>query len=132
MIYSINRIIQVRAGSVEANLKAFCSRLFSRESQDVGHENGVIQQQQLAQPFFGNVRAMDLNGTALEDSFFQPVYGHMGSLDLNGRIPPEPVDKSNANSGDYVEGKAHFLGSSEPCGLSDDDMQRIQVISFLG
>lgn len=132
LIYSINRIIQVRAGSVEANLKAFCSRLFSRESQDIGHENGIIQQEQVAQPFFSNVRAVDLNGTAQEDSFCQPVYGHMESLDLNGRIPPAAVDKSHPNAGDYVEGKAHFSGSTEPRGLSDDDLQKIQVIFLSG
>ncbi|KAK4751335.1 hypothetical protein SAY87_004817 [Trapa incisa] len=127
LIYSINRIIQVRAGSIEANLKAFCSRLFSKESGDIGHENGVIQQEQVAQPSFSNVRDVDLNGTAPEDSFYHPIYGHTGSLDLNGKIPPEAVDKLHTNAGDYVDGKAHISVSTEPHGLSDDDLQKIQV-----
>ncbi|XP_031407003.1 sister chromatid cohesion protein SCC2 isoform X3 [Punica granatum] len=127
LIYSINRIIQVRAGAIEANLKAFCSRLFSRGSQETGHGNGSIQQEQVAQPLFGNLRAVDLNGTIQSGSFFQPVQGHVGSLDLNGRTLPEAVDKSSANGSAYTEGEAHFPGSSEPRGISGDDLQKIQV-----
>ncbi|KAK4768597.1 hypothetical protein SAY87_003738 [Trapa incisa] len=127
LIFSINRIIQVRAGSIEANLKAFCSRLFLRGSQGIDHENGVIQQDQFAQTFFGNVGAVDLNGSAQEDSFCQQIYGHMGPLDLDVRIPPEAVDKLHTNAGDYVDGKTHFSLSTEPCGLSDNDLQKIQV-----
>ncbi|KAK4779273.1 hypothetical protein SAY86_006801 [Trapa natans] len=127
LIFSINTIIQVRAGSIEANLKAFCSRLFLRGSQDIDHENGVIQQDKFAQTFFGNVGAVDLNGSAQEDSFCQQIYGHMGPLDLDVRIPPEAVDKLHTNAGDYVDGQTHFLLSTEPCGLSDNDLQKIQV-----
>ncbi|OWM83476.1 hypothetical protein CDL15_Pgr012957 [Punica granatum] len=131
LIYSINQIIQVRAGAIEANLKAYCSRLFSRGGQGTGHSNGSIQQEQVAQPLFGNSRAVDLNGTTIqEESFFQPVQGHMGSLDLNGRIPSEAVDKSGANGSAYTEGEAPFLGSSEPHGISGDDLQKILVLFY--
>lgn len=51
----------------------------------------------------------------------------MGPLNLNGRILPGAANKSDANIGAYDKRK-----SSEPRRLSDDDLQKIQVVLISG
>ncbi|KAK3409227.1 hypothetical protein EUGRSUZ_J01370 [Eucalyptus grandis] len=125
LIYTINRVMQVRTGAIEANLKAFCSRSFPRDSQDVVHGSG-ISQGPASQPFFSNVRPLDLNGT-YQELAYQPFFNHTASVDLNGSIPQQLANQFDMCNSNFVEAKPHFSGSGEFSGSSEDDMQKIQV-----
>ncbi|KAF7851562.1 hypothetical protein BT93_L3652 [Corymbia citriodora subsp. variegata] len=125
LIYTINRVIQVRTGAIEANLKAFCSRSLPRDSQDVVHGSG-ISQGPASHPFFSNVRSLDLNGT-YQELAYQPFFNHTTSVDLNGSIPQQLANQFDSHNSNFLEPKPHFSGSGELSGSSDDDMQKIQV-----
>ncbi|XP_058080840.1 sister chromatid cohesion protein SCC2 isoform X2 [Magnolia sinica] len=43
LIYTINRIIQVRAGALESEMKALCSRSLQGDATKISQENGVVQ-----------------------------------------------------------------------------------------
>ncbi|XP_042499640.1 sister chromatid cohesion protein SCC2-like [Macadamia integrifolia] len=45
LIYTINRVVQVRAGALEASMKAFTSRFTQMDTHSVPIENGVIQKE---------------------------------------------------------------------------------------
>lgn len=136
LIYAINRIVQVRAGPLEANFKAWNSSLLQRDSQSTPYGNGIYQQG-LEKPSLGT--QMDLNGTFCQNTFDQPSSNDMRSVDLNGNQPisydmrsvdlngtiqQQPGDalSKNGNSELHVGGYSNF------CGISNDDLEKIQVI----
>lgn len=118
--------MQVRTGTIEANLKAFCSRSLPRDSQDVVQGSG-ISQWPASQPVFSNVRSLDLNGT-YQELAFQPFINHTTSVDLNGSIPLQLSNQFNLHNSNFEEAKPQFSGSGEFSSFSEDGMQKIQVI----
>ncbi|KAL5741371.1 hypothetical protein ACOSP7_028103 [Xanthoceras sorbifolium] len=126
LIYTINRVIQVRAGALEANMKAMSTHLLQRDTQKIIPENGIVEQES-AQPVFNRMIYMDLNGTIKEEPVAQPIFYHMSSIDLNGTIQPEPTDQPISHYAPPVEAKMHDVSSGEPFGISKDDLQKMQV-----
>lgn len=63
LVYTINRVIQVRSGTLEASLKAFSSHFSQRSSQKIQTENLNIWQDS-ADPLFASSVAFELNGHA--------------------------------------------------------------------
>ncbi|KAK3212439.1 hypothetical protein Dsin_017145 [Dipteronia sinensis] len=118
LIYTINRVIQVRAGALEANMKAMSTHLLQRDTHKITPENGIVEQES-AQPVFNRMIYMDLNGTIKEEPVAQPIFYHMSSIDLNGTIQPESTDHAPP-----AEGKMHDVSSVV---ISKDDLQKIQV-----
>ncbi|KAI3866659.1 hypothetical protein MKW92_002805 [Papaver armeniacum] len=59
LIYSINRVIQVKAGALEANLKALISRLMETGILTTPLENGRIQQDAAPSPVSSNITTED-------------------------------------------------------------------------
>ncbi|XP_010259396.1 PREDICTED: nipped-B-like protein isoform X2 [Nelumbo nucifera] len=59
LIYTINRIIQVRAGALEAHMKALCSQLLQLDSNKIPYENGVIQQEPVVHPMYDPMMSND-------------------------------------------------------------------------
>ncbi|KAF5957550.1 hypothetical protein HYC85_004775 [Camellia sinensis] len=103
LIYAINRVIQVRAGTLEANMKAFLHSL--QEDAKIIHGNGITPQWPSSQPVSSHTISMDLNGTVKDESADEPVSNHSASVDSN-------------------------LHSRSPCnsrGISEDDLQKIQA-----
>ncbi|TXG57919.1 hypothetical protein EZV62_015748 [Acer yangbiense] len=118
LIYTINRVIQVRAGALEANMKAMSTHLLQRDTHKITPENGIVEQES-AQPVSNRMIYMDLNGTIKEEPVAQPIFYHMSSIDLNGTIQPESTDHAPP-----VEAKMHDVSSVV---ISKDDLQKIQV-----
>ncbi|XP_065855579.1 sister chromatid cohesion protein SCC2 isoform X2 [Euphorbia lathyris] len=112
LVYSINRIIQVRAGALEANMKGLILHLSQRNSRKVPHQNGVLDQEQ-APP----VATMDLNGIVQEEPVAQ--------FDLNGTIQEEPNLVANSNVS--IEPQMDKMSSADPVILSKEDIEKIQV-----
>ncbi|KAL3526568.1 hypothetical protein ACH5RR_011224 [Cinchona calisaya] len=104
LIYSINRIIQVRAGMLEANMKASLHSL--QGENQVINENGIIQPEPstLVDSRSDYIEAENLNQRAPEDLNGQCISRH-ASTDLG---MPE-------------------MASSNSDGISGGDMQKIQA-----
>ncbi|XP_059644870.1 sister chromatid cohesion protein SCC2 [Cornus florida] len=103
LIYAINRVIQVRAGTLEASMKAFL-HLSQGEGQKIPHANGIIQLEPSVQPFSNHTVSINVNGTVKEESSVQPISNHTGIVDSN--LQSVTVDNS--------------------CGISGENLQKIQ------
>lgn len=108
LIYSINRVIQVRAGILEANMKASL-HLLQGENQEI-NGNGIVQPEPsiLADSNCNYMEAENVNRRVPEDSDGLCVSRH-ASMDLG---MPE-----------MTSGNSH--------GISGGDMQKIQVFVLL-
>eukprot|EP00257_Ricinus_communis_P019908 XP_015579021.1 sister chromatid cohesion protein SCC2 [Ricinus communis] len=146
LIYSINRIIQVRAGALEANMKGLILHLSQRNSRKVAHENGLIQQEP-AQPVFHHMTTMDLNGMGQQESVARPVFHHVTTMDLSGIIQQEPVTQpditplTSFDLNGIVQEEPHLvlkndasrdlkmdkMSSGDSFSISKDDVEKIQV-----
>ncbi|KAI4346656.1 hypothetical protein L6164_007534 [Bauhinia variegata] len=116
LIYSINRIVQVRAGPLEANFKALSSSLLQREYQSTAYGNGIGQPGPEEHPFTNPMTSMDLNGTHQQEPVTpSSLINDMRSVDLNGTHQQQPGNPLANN------------GSSDSWGLSKDDLQKIQA-----
>ncbi|KAA8530427.1 hypothetical protein F0562_005136 [Nyssa sinensis] len=104
LIYAINRVIQVRAGTLEANMKAFLHFL-QGDGQKILHGNGIIQQEQFTQAISNHTVPVDVNGTVQEESAAQPLSNNTESM--------------------YSNLQSMTFGDS--CGISEDILQRIQA-----
>ncbi|XP_021770923.1 sister chromatid cohesion protein SCC2-like isoform X2 [Chenopodium quinoa] len=102
LIYTINRVIQVRSGTLEAGLKAFSSHFSQRSSQKVLTENGSVLQEL---PF----------GSLLASSV---------SFELNGQV--EVPEDGHFHS--TVNEETVHTRPAGPCVLAEDDQQRIQAV----
>ncbi|CAK7338590.1 unnamed protein product [Dovyalis caffra] len=122
LIYAMNRIIQVRAGALEANMKGLILHLSQRNARMVC-ENGVIQRE-FAEPVSHHV---DLNGTIQLKPAGQPEYSPLRSFDLNGIVQEQPANNPVLNSGTSRYTKMEYMSSSESLGISKDDVEKIQV-----
>ncbi|KAI9121027.1 hypothetical protein K1719_008060 [Acacia pycnantha] len=127
LIYAINRIVQVRVGPLEVNFKAWNSRFSQKENQSTPHGNGIWQQGPNEPTLATQVMQMDLNGTFYQNINDQPSSNGMRSVDLNGTIQQQPCDASSNNgSSEQYEDFSNF------CGVSDDDMEKIQADCLSG
>ncbi|XP_050894862.1 sister chromatid cohesion protein SCC2 [Lathyrus oleraceus] len=72
LIYAINRAVQVRAGQLEANFKAWCSSLLRSEGDVTPHGNGMHQQAPNEPIHSTQVMSTDLNGTFQQSVDVQP------------------------------------------------------------
>lgn len=117
LVYAINRVIQVKAGQLEAKLKALTLHLLHRE-------NGIIKVDPAALPFTRGMASVDLNGTIESEPAFR---NHMLAMDLNGAIEQDPADQSVSNQDTMLEAKMHIKGSGSSYGISKDDEQIIQA-----
>ncbi|XP_050381632.1 sister chromatid cohesion protein SCC2 isoform X1 [Argentina anserina] len=123
LVYAINRVIQVKAGQLEAKLKALTLHLLQRGA---SHGNGVIKEDPAAPPFSRGMASVDLNGTIEPEPAFRPAPYHMATMDLNGAIEQDPADQSVSNQDFMVEAKiGKDSGSSSSISL--DDVQIIQA-----
>ncbi|CAN7035053.1 unnamed protein product [Brassica oleracea var. botrytis] len=119
LVYSINRVIQIRAGAIESNLKA----LLHKDSAKPQHGNGTYQQD----PILGQVHMMDLNTRIQEEPTHWNSYGHPAPVDLNGIVYQDPRDQFNSYQTHNGEANVNEMTSSDPPALSTDDLQKIQV-----
>ncbi|KAI8548414.1 hypothetical protein RHMOL_Rhmol07G0271800 [Rhododendron molle] len=104
LIYAINRVIQVRAGTLEANMKAFL-HLWQEDAKKL-HGNGITQPQgPSCQPVCNQTTPMGLNGTLEVESGDQPVSNHS-----------EPMYQN-----------LHPRNSYNTYHISEDDLQKIQA-----
>ncbi|GAB4831731.1 hypothetical protein Ancab_005743 [Ancistrocladus abbreviatus] len=106
LIYTINRVIQVRSGTLEANLKALSLHFSQRGSQSVPRENGSIREELVTDPNSAQETLVELNGTNQQEPQDEHMSVHPISMDEN-------VDPAN---------------SSNSCMITGDDLQRIQVV----
>nr|VDC85382.1 unnamed protein product [Brassica rapa] len=119
LVYSINRVIQVRAGAIESNLKA----LLHKDSAKTQHGNGTYQQDSTP----ANIHMMDLNTRIQEEHTHWNSYGHSTPIDLNGVVYQDPRDQFTSYQTHYGEANVHKMTSSDPPELSTDDLQKIKV-----
>ncbi|KAJ0232572.1 Sister chromatid cohesion protein SCC2 [Hirschfeldia incana] len=119
LVYSINRVVQVRAGAIESNLKA----LLHKDSAKTQHGNGTYQQDSTP----AHIHMMDLNTRIQEEHTNWNSYGHSTPIDLNGMVYQDPRDQFTSYQTHYVEANVHKMTSSDPPELSTDDLQKIQV-----
>ncbi|XP_057993435.1 sister chromatid cohesion protein SCC2-like isoform X2 [Hevea brasiliensis] len=124
LIYAINRIIQVRAGALEANMKGLILHLSQRNSRKLPHENGVIQQEP-AQPVLYHMPTMNLNGMMQQDLVVQPDLTPLTSFDLNGTVQEEPHLVLNPIA--LREPKMDRMSSADSFSISKNDEEKIQV-----
>ncbi|XP_050226954.1 sister chromatid cohesion protein SCC2 isoform X2 [Mercurialis annua] len=132
LIYSINRVIQVRAGALEANMKGLILHLTHRNSRKVFHENGVIQdlngiiqQEPIIHPVSYHTTTMDLNGIIKTELDARPAPTPSTLFDLNGTVQEEPDLAVNNNAS--ADHKTEKMNSGDSFSISKDDVDKIQV-----
>jgi cohesin loading factor subunit SCC2 len=125
LIYTINRVIQVRAGALEAKMKALSMHLSQRYTEKVSYKNG--QPELAVHPNFNEMASMDLNGTIQHEPAGQPIFNHMISMDLNESIQLDAADQLVSNHSTSWGAKTRSMGSGVSCVLSEDDLQKVQV-----
>ncbi|TKY50194.1 Nipped-B protein [Spatholobus suberectus] len=122
LIYAINRIVQVRAGPLEANFKAWSSSI-SRHSTPYG--NGMCQLGPDEPTVTTQVMTVDLIGTFQQNVDVQPNSNDMRSLDLNGSNHQLPDYPLSYNSGS--EAMLHAVGFTDSFSFSKDDLEKVQA-----
>ncbi|CAN0857844.1 Sister chromatid cohesion protein SCC2 [Linum grandiflorum] len=122
LVYSINRVIQVRAGVLEANMKGLILHLSQRNARRAHHETELVHLE-ANQLHFQQMDNMDYNEVVHEQHVGQSL-SSLPLFDLNGTAKEEPPDHSPLTSRDP---KAGYTKSVEPCSISEDDVKRIQV-----
>ncbi|MED6181067.1 hypothetical protein PIB30_015983 [Stylosanthes scabra] len=124
LIYAINRIVQVRAGPLEANFKAWSSRLSRNENQSTPNGNGMYQEETDKSTVITPGTSVDLNGTFQQNLDAHPDFNDMRSVDLNGTFYQQPDDTSPNNG--KSEAKLHAVGS-DYFAFSKDELERVQA-----
>lgn len=125
LIYAINRVIQVRAGALEAKMKALSMHLSQRYPEKVSYKNG--QPEPAVHPDFNEMASMDLNGTIQDEPADQPIFNHMMSMDLNESIQQDAADPLVSNHSTSWGAKTRNMGSGVSCVLSEHDLQKVEV-----
>lgn len=124
LIYAINRVIQVRAGALEASMKALSNHMSQREPEKIPYDNGQLKP---VQPDFNEMASMDLNGTIQHEPAGQPIFRHMMSMDLNESIQQDTADQTVLNHSTLVGAKTRSMSSGVSYTLSADDLQKVQA-----
>ncbi|KAF3444847.1 hypothetical protein FNV43_RR14540 [Rhamnella rubrinervis] len=119
LIYAINRVIQVRAGVLEAKLKALSLRLSQRVAP---RENGVSKEEPTSLRFPNEMTSMNWGRKIQPEPASEHVTNHMSSVDLNGTIQEDPADPSIS-----IQGSMGVMGSGDSCDISKDDVLIIQA-----
>lgn len=119
LIYAINRIIQVRAGVLEAKLKALSVHLSQRVA---SRENGIFKEDPSSCSFPYEMASMDLSRAIHQEPASEAVSNHMSSVDLNGKAQ-EDLDEQSVLNQNCIDG----MGSGDSRGISKDDELIIQV-----
>ncbi|KAJ6371248.1 hypothetical protein OIU77_001700 [Salix suchowensis] len=122
LIYVINRVIQVRAGALEANMKGLILYLSQRNARML-NENGFIQRE-LVEPVS---HLMDMNDTIQPKPAGQPDQSPLRSFDLNGTVQEQPADHAALNPSVPRHLKMERVSSGESLSISKDDVEKIQV-----
>ncbi|GAB2299288.1 hypothetical protein Dimus_033359 [Dionaea muscipula] len=104
LIYTINRVIQVRSGTLEASLKALSLHFSRTHAKKVVHENGSIQQEPVTDPVTALTMSFKLNGTTVREPLIQHLPVHSTPLDEN-------ID----------------IGDNSEC-ITEDDLTRVQAV----
>ncbi|XP_073221150.1 sister chromatid cohesion protein SCC2 isoform X2 [Cicer arietinum] len=125
LIYAINRVVQLRAGPLEANFKAWSSSLLQREGDGTPHGNGMYQRVPHEPILTTQVQSMDLNGTFQQNLDVQPYLVDMTSVDLNGTNHQLPDYPLSHNGGSKV--KPHTAGFADSLTFSEDDTEKFQA-----
>ncbi|EXB38089.1 Nipped-B-like protein [Morus notabilis] len=112
LIYTINRVIQVRAGVLEAKLKALCSHLSQRV---VSRANGRIKEESAYHI------PSEITSTGMSIQQELTSHNYMLSVDLNGTVQPEPPHQFVSDLSDV-----HSTGSGDSSCITKDDEQMIQ------
>ncbi|KAL8144455.1 hypothetical protein V2J09_017487 [Rumex salicifolius] len=107
LIYIINRVIQVRSGTLEASMKALSTYFSNRGSQKVLYENGCNQQDTTVH-LTSAYNAMELGSNVI--SFHPNIEGQLLYSGL--RVTDEGINRPN---------------SGNPYILTEDDRHRIQA-----
>ncbi|KAI4375279.1 hypothetical protein MLD38_013167 [Melastoma candidum] len=124
LIYTINRVIQVRTGAIEANLKAFCSRFVSKGVESV--VNGFGQQAPSASYLSSNIEPVDLNGMNRELSYQHNV-DYMTSLDLNGNLLGAQMSQLDSNRFNFGGGN---FSIADPGGFSGSSVEDLSTVKL--
>eukprot|EP00256_Glycine_max_P058781 XP_014627015.1 sister chromatid cohesion protein SCC2 [Glycine max] len=122
LIYAINRVVQVRAGPLEANFKAWTSSI-SRHC--TPHGNGMYQQGTDEPTVASQVMPLDLNGTFQQNVDLQPNMNDMRTLDLNGsnhQLTDYPLSYNGSS-----EANLHSVGYTDPFSFAKDDLEKVQA-----
>ncbi|XP_065632831.1 sister chromatid cohesion protein SCC2 isoform X2 [Quercus suber] len=125
LIYAINRVIQVRAGALEASMKALNNYLSQKDAEKIPYDNGQLKP--AVQPDFNEMTSMDLNGTIQHEPAGQPIFDHRMSMDLNESIQQDIADQSVINHSTLVGAKTRSMSSGVSFILSEDDLQKVQA-----
>lgn len=105
LIYAINRVIQVRAGAIESNIKTFLHKLQEHKRKEPA--NGIIQNEPIAQ---------DVSG---ENAF----------VDDNRQVAPAlPTEKDNVTHSMPMElDQTSMNPENDNITIPADDLSNIQV-----
>uniref|UniRef100_A0A7N0V3E0 Sister chromatid cohesion protein n=1 Tax=Kalanchoe fedtschenkoi TaxID=63787 RepID=A0A7N0V3E0_KALFE len=95
LVYTINRLMQVRAGDLEANMKSSIGRLSQQRVQKMFCENGLPKQELDAWPASNVMAAIDLNGIDQEASGDQSCF--VSSLNSCSVITGKDLEKVQAD-----------------------------------
>lgn len=126
LIYAINRVVQIRAGPLEANFKAWSSSLLRSEGDVAPHGNGMYQQAPNEPIHSTQVMSKDLNGTFQQNVDVQPHLDDTTSVDLNGtnhQLPDYPLSHNGRS-----KVKTHAAGFADTFTFSKDDLEKVQVL----
>lgn len=107
LIYIINRVIQVRSGTLEASLKALSTYFSNRGSQKIPHENGC-NQQDTTENLASAYTPMELSNNMI--SFNPTIEGQQFNSNL--RVVDEGINRANSGT--------HYI-------LNEEDRHRIQA-----
>ncbi|AES74937.2 putative chromatin regulator PHD family [Medicago truncatula] len=125
LIYTINRVVQVRAGPLEANFKAWSSSLLQSEGQGTPHGNGMYQRATDETIHSTQGQSMDLNGPFQQNVDVQPYVDDMTSVDLNGtnhQLPDYPLSHNGR-----LKVKPQAAGFADSFTFSKDDLEKVQA-----
>ncbi|CAJ2665786.1 unnamed protein product [Trifolium pratense] len=125
LIYAINRVVQVRAGPLEANFKAWSSSLSRSEGDGTPHGNGMYPQAPDEPIHTTQVQSLDLNGTYQQNVDVRPYLNDMTSVDLNGtnhQLPDYPLSHNGRS-----KVKLHAAGFADAFTFSKDDLEKVQA-----
>lgn len=113
LIYTINRIIQVRAGALESEMKTFSYNALHRSTPSTTQENGVVQQVLGMNHFTDNSSIEAANAARVTQE--------------NGVFREELRENNISNYNNAEAMKMHDAASDGSCGISKEELQRFQV-----
>ncbi|XXG63462.1 hypothetical protein AAC387_Pa05g1653 [Persea americana] len=112
LIYTINRIIQVRAGSLESEMKTLSNRGLHGSSASSTQENGVVQQVLGMNHFTDNSDIEAANAARVSQE--------------NGLVREELRENYVSDNNNTEAVKMHAAASDGSCGISKEELQRFQ------